>query len=597
MSDKREWDSRGQDKVHSLQDQVETQRDMSPITTMPDIDALGIGSAPTQALDGERTEAGPGTSVPQSDVQSGRASFPGQIGRFSYVRVLGKGAFGTVLQVWDPELQTHRAVKVPHRELLSSGRVDAESYVREARKVAQLGKHPGIVEVLDVQRLEDGVPYVVSEYISGGSLANRLQGPKMPWREAAEVVALIADGVAHAHSKGIVHRDLKPGNILLTDDGRPVVVDFGLALDDAEFSYKSSVCGTYHYMSPQQVRGEANRVDGRSDIYSLGVILYQLLAGRLPYKSQTIDALKREILEAEPTPVRQYNPEVPPELEAICRKAMAKEPGERFSTAADLAAALRGALQSKAAGAPQPQRAVEAPKRWLPLAVSAATFLIVAAAIFALFGSRRDATGVGAAGSSAGNPDLLIHFQKAGAEVFDKTIPRADLPLAVGDKVQFHANLPKPMYAYLYWVASDGEPKRIWPNPEVPLDAQQPVTELSSPPGADKDSRPNWWQIPETGGAQVFFLGVSPNKLGEKELGEFQRQTAFMRKLLPADELVAEFEFPERPDSYRQNDRGQYRTRGADLVMVVAPKSYAADHSNLQQWFTAYHGWIVATEP
>jgi serine/threonine protein kinase len=287
-------------------------------------------------------------------------------------------------------------------------------------------------------------------------------------------------------------------------------------------------------MSPQQVRGEANRVDGRSDIYSLGVILYQLLSGRIPYKSQSLEPLKREIQEEQPTPVRQYNPDVPPELEAICQTAMAKEPGDRFSTAADLAKALRSVTQPRPAGMVQPQRTAEAPHRWVPLAVSAATFLAVAAALFALLGPRR---GITPAPGSADNPDLSIHFQKAGEEMFDRTLSRADLPLAVGDKVQFHVKLPTPMYAYLYWVASDGEPKRVWPPANVPLDTQQPVEALSSPPGADKESNPNWWQIPETGGPQVYFLGVSPTELGEKELGEFEAQTAFMRKLLPADEF------------------------------------------------------------
>jgi hypothetical protein len=196
-------------------------------------------------------------------------------------------------------------------------------------------------------------------------------------------------------------------------------------------------------------------------------------------------------------------------------------------------------------------------------------------------------------------PDLSIHFQKAGEEIYHRTIPRADLPLAAGDKVQFHVKLPTPMYAYLYWVASDGTPKRVWPPGDRPLDAQQPVKELASPPGADRPSQPNWWEIQKTGEPQVFFLGVSPTRLGEQELREFETQTAFMRKLLPADELVAEFEYPEQVATYRLLPTGQFRTRGDgnELVMVVSPKTYAADHSNLQKWFEAYHGWIVATEP
>jgi serine/threonine protein kinase len=514
--------------------------------------------------------------------------------------MLGRGSFATVFKVWDPELQTHRAVKMPHTHLIASGRVDAESYVREARKVTQLGKHRGIVEVLDVQRLENGTPYVVSEFVSGGSLADKVEGKRMPWREAAELVAKIADGVAHAHSKGIVHRDLKPANILLTEEGEPLVGDFGLALGDAEFSYKSTTCGTFFYMSPQQVRGEADRVDGRADIYSLGVILYQLLAGRIPYKSQAIDSLKREILSELPTSVRQYNPDVPPELAAICEKAMAKEPNDRFTTATDMAKALRAAV--KTAEVPGTKAAKQPPKSWMPVAIAAAGFAAVAAGLLALLSPDRATIEDGSGGANpvvgqtAPVPELSIHFQAAGSEVYHKNLMRADLPIVAGDKVQFHVQMVKPMYPYVYWINSSGEAQRVWPALNASLDGQKPVTELSSPPGADRENDPEWWEIQETGGPQVFFVGVSPKKLGAAELSEFEADTQFMRSLLPRDELFAEFEFPERPDQYQSTERGQVRTRGSDLIVVVSPKSYAADHSDLQQWFTAYHGWIVATE-
>lgn len=608
MNDTQDMKNGGEIPVRTLpiQGDVETHPDTSP-PTIANLGEVSSGSAPTQLIS-DTPLSNPSLPSASPSAASSNSSV-GQIGRFKYVRMLGKGAFGTVWQVWDPELQTHRALKIPHRELISSGKVDAESYVREARKVAQLGKHRGIVEVLDVQRLEDGTPYVVSEFLEGGSLADSVKGRRIPWREAVELVAKIADGIAHAHSKGIVHRDLKPANILLTDEGEPVVADFGLALGDGEFSYKSTVCGTYFYMSPQQVRGEADRVDGRSDVYSLGVILYQLLTGRIPYKSQNIDSLKREILSEQPTPLRQYTPDVPPEIEAICEKAMAKEPNDRYKTASDMAKALRAVMQPQTAAAAPPKTS----NRWLPVAIAAAGFAAVAAGVFAFVNNRPQSNGGGGANHSGNHggsssaietpipPELAIHFQEKGDDgVFhkDSNLAAANLPVVVGDKVQFHVILPEPMFAYLYWIDSDGEAKRIWPDRDTDLDKQTAVIELSRPAGADDETQPTWFSIPKTGGNQVFFLGVSTEPLGANELTEFEAKTKFMRNLLPSGERFAEFEFPENPKYEQRTSRthGPARVRGSDLVVVVSPKKYAADHSDLQKWFAAYHGWIVATE-
>ena len=321
--------------------QHETHVDSSPRTTVPDF--MEVSPDATTLGDGGGTLRSALLADGSAAPAGSHSSFTGLLGRFHYVRTLGEGAFGVVVQVWDPELQTHRAIKVPHQDLINSGRINADSYVREARKLAQLGKHPGIVSVTDVQRMDNGAAATSSRNLfPAGAWPRRLQTGRMPWRQAASLVIQIADAVAHAHAKGIVHRDLKPANILLNEEGKPVVADFGLALGDDEFSYRSSVCGTYQYMSPQQVRGEADRVDGRADVYSLGVILYQLLAGRVPFKGRDVKSLKREILNDEPTPLRQYAPDVPLEVQQICQRAMAKELEKRYSTADDFAAALCG---------------------------------------------------------------------------------------------------------------------------------------------------------------------------------------------------------------------------------------------------------------
>jgi hypothetical protein len=429
--------------------------------------------------------------------------------------------------------------------------------------------------------MENGMPYVVSEFVPGGSLAEKIQTGRMPWRQAASLVIQIADAVAHAHAKGIVHRDLKPANI---------------ALGDEEFSYRSSVCGTYQYMSPQQVRGEADRVDGRADVYSLGVILYQLLAGRVPFKGRDVPSLKREILNDEPSPLRQYAPDVPIELQQICQRAMAKNLENRYSTAVDLAAALRAMLKK---GTPdEPAAARSWASRWMPLVAMGAGCALVGWAMYAFLSP---APGMAQVETP---PSLEIHFQKQEQGTFDRSLKDSDLPLEVGDKLQFHVQqLPQPMFAYIYWIDADGEPKRVFPEPTAALDQQSPVETLSSPPGAEIDSvEQPWWEVRSAGAPLVFFVGLSEKMLDEKQLKEFEAQATPMRESLlgalrRGGNRVAEFEYPQQTKTYELRDNELYRTRGADLHLVISPKVYATDHSMLQKWFSAYHGWIVAAGP
>ena len=579
----------------------DTQPNTSMRTTVPDI-APVIAGASTQGQRHDGTAPyGPSAGASGASVAS-HSSFSGLLGRFHYVRTLGEGAFGVVVQVWDPELQKHRAIKVPHRDLIESGRVNPESYVREARKLAQLGDHPGIVDVLDVQRMENGTPFVVSEFIAGGSLAERVKGSRMPWRDAVQLIIQVAEAIGHAHSKGVVHRDLKPANIMLTDEGKPVVVDFGLALGDEEFSYQTSVCGTYQYMSPQQLRGEADRVDGRADTYSLGVILYQLVAGRVPYKSRDVKSLKHEILKDEPTPLRQYNPQAPVELQEICHKAMSKELGNRYSTAGDFAAALRDVLNDNGDVHPTTTASASKPSRWVRIAALAVGCSLLGFGLFTLLGLRSEPHLLPVTAASA-TPNLQIHFQKANQRTFDRSLADADLPLEVGDKLQFQiARLPKPMYAYIYWINADGSPIRVWPSGDTQLSEQVPIEQLTSPPAPDADAvEQSWWEIQSAGGPLVFFLGLSDKKLDEQQLNGFETRSALMRDSLMSTlersgRSIAEFEFPEQTKAYELRNDELYRTRGGNLHLVISPKVYATDHSQLQEWFSAYHGWIVAAK-
>ena len=164
---------------------------------------------------------------------------------------------------------------------------------------------------------------------------------RLKYREAAELVATVAEALHYAHKQGLVHRDVKPGNILIGKDGQPFVVDFGLALREENIGKGPKYAGTPAYMSPEQARGEGHRVDGRSDIFSLGVVFYELLAGRQPFRGDTQAELFEQVTSYEAKPLRQYDEKLPKELERICHKAMAKRASERYSSAHDMAEDLR----------------------------------------------------------------------------------------------------------------------------------------------------------------------------------------------------------------------------------------------------------------
>jgi serine/threonine-protein kinase len=287
-----------------------------------------------------------------------------EFGKYRLLGEIGRGGMGVVYKAWQPELDRIVAIKMILSSHLASA-VQVERFAAEARTMARL-QHPHIVKIHETGQLH-GQHYFVMEHIAGPGLDEVIQDKKrLPVEQAARWVAAVARAVDHLHGQGIVHRDLKPSNILLDDQDRPYVTDFGLVkmLGSSQLTATGAIIGTPSYMSPEQAAGHADRVGPLSDVYSLGAILYELLTGRPPHQEATpLDTLV-QVIEGEPAPPRRLNPDIPAKLEMICQKCLEKSAEDRYPSAKALADDLQRFLDGEDIDA-RPATVMHAIRRWV----------------------------------------------------------------------------------------------------------------------------------------------------------------------------------------------------------------------------------------
>jgi tRNA A-37 threonylcarbamoyl transferase component Bud32 len=281
------------------------------------------------------------------------------LGKYRLIEKVGQGGMAQVYKAYQPDLDRYVAVKVLHPHLIGDDDFAAR-FRREARAVAAL-EHPHIVRVYDFDT-EGGVAFLVMENLQGSSLKTVLrdldcQGEKMALEEVSRIVGAIADALDYAHRRGLVHRDVKPSNVILANGGRPVLTDFGIARiveGSTAITESGGTLGTPAYMSPEQCKGETG--DARSDIYALGVLLYQLCTGRVPFDADTPYAVILKHISAPLPSPRSQRPDLPEAVERVILKAMAKEPDDRFQTAGEMGRALQAAVVGFQGAPPRERR-------------------------------------------------------------------------------------------------------------------------------------------------------------------------------------------------------------------------------------------------
>jgi hypothetical protein len=451
---------------------------------------------------------------------------PARLGDYELLQEAGRGSMGVVYQARQPGLDRLVAIKVIRSaDLATPERV--QRFVAEARSLARL-QHPNIVHVYEVGT-QDNLPFFVLEYIAGGSLDRRAQRQPQPIGDAIKLVEVLARAAQHAHERGIIHRDLKPANVLLapsvpgdaghTPYGLPKLTDFGLARSGDHLQTTDGlVMGTPSYMAPEQAMGDSARVGPATDVHALGAILYELLTGRPPFLGESVQATLEQVRNRPAAPPRLLRPDLPPEVEGIVLRCLAKEPGQRYASAAALANDLCRVLEL----GPQPLHPPALPprRRWGRRAVAVA---LAALAVGLLVGlavvcwPRRGGYEPPVPKGLQGGLHVGVgeKLREAGAlaeaaplkgvldvRVWEKGNPvrrglrlhqEGALPLRPGDLMRVEVEMNRPAYLYVVWLGADGTVAPLYPWRQLRWDdlpAPQKQQRLYLPEDVEKDAAP-----------------------------------------------------------------------------------------------------------
>ena len=274
---------------------------------------------------------------------------PEAIGKYQIEDVLGQGAMGIVYKGFDPHIRREVAIKLIHKELLasSSGEEVSMRFRLEAQAAGRFSPHANIVTVYEYGE-EGGCPYIVMEYVSGKTLKQWLDNnTHFPLQNACNIMGQLLNALHYSHSNNVVHRDIKPENLFLLDNGQLKIADFGVAkIDKTSVTQHGMRIGTPSYMSPEQIEGQP--IDGRSDLFSAAVIFYQLLTGRKPFMGGSLATLMHQVVNTEPPSVLALNSALPKGFDGLMRKALAKQPGDRFQSGQEFALAIKAAVEGRA---------------------------------------------------------------------------------------------------------------------------------------------------------------------------------------------------------------------------------------------------------